>query len=355
MSILADRQQEGKKWLIIDTDAGVDDAVAISLALKLAPRYGYVVKYLSTEFGNCDLDQVIKNVAKTRRAAGCDASTGPTMIQGCSKPLVCPRMDATYFHGMDGLGNNTYPDVEHTGCAGDETTFADTMYDICAKAKQEGIEINFVSLGPLTNLATIISKHANFLFLLDKLTIMAGCGDGRGNVTRTAEFNVYADPEAAAAVFAALTRDSLCCTLVSYDITLKYPIPWKLFDRCIGVSTDEPNAPQTPLNDFLGSICSFTYNKCRTSNDVHEVEYCQGANICDSLCVAIALQDSSFVKTATAVNVDVELDGSMTRGQTVVDWGCFDGVVRHKNCNWIKTIDEEKWHQMVKDTFELSD
>lgn len=342
--------EENRKWLILDTDAGVDDAVAISLALQLGHKYNYEVKYLTTVFGNCSLEKVIKNVAKTRAANGLDASKGPQMIRGSIRPLQCEHNDASYFHGLDGMGNNSFPD-ELDESSGSAATFPDTLNDICMSAKANYIDITLLMLGPLTNLAITVQKYPSILKNLHQLVLMAGSGNGRGNVTRTAEFNVYADPEAAAIVFQAISDTQTRCILVSYDLTLQYPIPWSTFDEFIATN-HHPNSNR--LRYFLCSILDHTYNKNRAHNAaVHESDFPEGANICDALAVAVALCPEAMILQETGVNVDVELTGTMTRGQTVVDWGCYDGVVRYKNCRWVTHIDNALWLGMIKELFGL--
>jgi inosine-uridine nucleoside N-ribohydrolase len=77
----------------------VDDAVALSMGMKQASKYNYEIKMITTVFGNCSLDNVLKNVAKTRAACGLDAASGPAMVRGESEPLAGERIDAGYFHG----------------------------------------------------------------------------------------------------------------------------------------------------------------------------------------------------------------------------------------------------------------
>ena len=194
------------RWLVIDTDAGVDDAIAIALALQLVklPEYAYQIKALTTCFGNVDCPQVIKNVSKVRAANGYSGHTGPNIIHGCHEPLTCKRLDATYFHGMDGLGNNSYPDESNEHDLNNKTS-AEFFVDICAEIEKNNdapnndqIELTLVMLGPLTNLAVALATNNDVVFgNISHLVIMGGCGNARGNLTRTTEFNISADPEAA--------------------------------------------------------------------------------------------------------------------------------------------------------------
>ena len=98
--------QTHRKWLAIDTDAGVDDAVALCLAMQLAESYGYEVKMISCVQGNCSLDQVAINVAKCREACRGVGNPEPKICIGSDKSLKGTQVDATFFHGNDGLGKH---------------------------------------------------------------------------------------------------------------------------------------------------------------------------------------------------------------------------------------------------------
>ncbi|CAM9254891.1 unnamed protein product [Ectocarpus fasciculatus] len=338
------------RWLIVDTDAGVDDAVALAMAFRLGSKFNYEIKMITTVFGNCSLENVITNVAKTRAACGLDAVSGPPMYAGEKDPLVGQRIDAGYFHGNDGLGNNSFPE-EATGLnEGDHAV--DKILEVCAEARQKGISATLLALGPLTNLARVIEKDASVLRSLDKVVMIGGCGNARGNVCRTTEFNVTADPEAAQNVMAALLEQDVVCTLVSWELTLAYSIPWEVYDE---VMSDE-SAKRSRLNNFLKEICQVSYGSPHLRIPVphfsHPGEHFGGAVICDVLAMVVALNPDSVIEASEEVNVEVELDGKLTRGQTVVDWGCFDGVVRKKNCSWVTRVNHNAFISMFKEIFD---
>lgn len=340
------------KWLIIDTDAGVDDAVAIAMALKLGPRYGYEVKLITTVFGNCDLNKVVKNVAKTRAACGLSAEVGPEIRRGCSEPLVGGhRLDAEYFHGSDGLGNTNFPE-EPSGILEDSPADAiDRILEVVSDAEKLGVPVALVTLGPLTNIAALLARDENIPMRLEKLVMIGGCGNARGNVHRTTEFNITADPEAAAEVFNSFARTNTLCLLVSWELTLAYSIPWTVYNEEMSVE----NATKSRLNNFLREICAFSFGKNEKIGLPHfslPGQHFGGAVICDVLAIAAALNPEGIIKAAQDVNVEVELVGSLTRGQTVVDWGCFDPVTRPLNCKWITEVDLNAYVQMFRDIFD---
>lgn len=343
---------EPRKWLIIDTDAGVDDAVAIALALRLSARYGYEVKLITTVFGNCNLNKVIKNVAKTRAACGLSAEMGPEIRRGCAEPLVGgPRMDAEYFHGADGLGNTNFAEEPSGVLDGGPCDAVDRMLELIAEGERLDVPVTLITLGPLTNIAALLARDQSVPKRLERLVVIGGCGNARGNVHRTTEFNVTADPEAAAEVFNCLARTNSMCLLVSWELTLAYSIPWTVYNEEMSVE----NAAKSRLNHFLREICAFSFGKNEKIGLPHfslPGQHFGGAVICDLLAVAVALNPEGLIKSAQDVNVEVELVGSLTRGQTVVDWGCFDPVARPMNCKWITEIDLSVYLQMFRDIFD---
>lgn len=145
--------------MVIDTDAGVDDAFALAMAVKHAAKHEYEVKLFTTVFGNCSLEQVIKNVSKFRAAAN---SPHVNISRGCEYPIVKEGMlDAAYFHGLDGMGNNSFPD-EESGIDSDAIPAPQQLVDIAKEAKRQGVEMTLVMMGPLTNLAAAVSSGSIF-------------------------------------------------------------------------------------------------------------------------------------------------------------------------------------------------
>lgn len=341
--------QPEKKWLCIDTDAGVDDAFALAMGMKLAPSYGFDIKLITTVFGNCGLEQVIKNVAKTRAACGKDNSSGPTIVRGCEHPIIKETLiDATYFHGGDGLGNNTFADEESGVLDGNNA--ANEIIKMSYESKHQGASMTLLMLGPLTNLASAIQIDDSFLLDVESLVIIGGCGNGHGNVGRTTEFNVNADCEAASIVFSWLADHNKLCTLVSWELTLATSIPWQIFDEL----NSEENMKTSRLNHFLSEISRFSYSFTKRNPIPHfsdPGEHFNGAVICDALAMAVALNPDRVIVSSHDVNTEVELAGRITRGQTVVDWGCYDGIIRPKNCKWIMKIDDSVYQQMFRQIY----
>ena len=204
---------------IVDTDAGVDDAVALCMGMRLARQYGCVLPLVTTVFGNCAVEQVGANVVSCVRACGLDQSDRPRIVAGAPANLRGdPPFYATYFHGADGLGGAAEP-MENSELAAELSAgrAADAIVEAAAAAAADGAALQCVAIGPLTNLALALRASPDVASQLD-VVLMGGCASGRGNTRRTVEYNVFADPEAAAAVFAARWR----------SLTV---LPWEL---CLG-------------------------------------------------------------------------------------------------------------------------
>lgn len=360
-----------KRWLIIDTDAGVDDAIALCMMMRLQHNYNCSVRLITTTFGNCDLEQVGVNVRKCR--AACGLANFPPISVGADKPLIQKRVDATYFHGSDGLGDANIPAPESKL---DQRTATESILDVCREAIKEGAKVTVVTLGPLTNIAILLRTIASsdntevkgskpeenktqdvFRQALDKLVIMGGCGNGHGNVTRTAEFNVFADPDSAAEVFGA---EDLPKTIVSWELCRAFPLPWPAFDQYIGDisgkdgKTVHDDDGTTKVQDFLQRVSHLPYVHRRNppSSVANARTGVNGAVICDALAMAIAM-DPSLITNSTDVHVEVELEGRLTRGTTVVDWGCYDGIFRHRSNTWVLGVDVQGYIRIVRELCEF--
>jgi purine nucleosidase len=330
------------------SDAGVDDAYALVMAIKLSQQHNYQLKLITTVFGNCSLPQVIQNVSKIRHACGLSTDTGPKISSGCCHPIIKETMmDATYFHGNDGLGNNTFPSQESGIEDENLNRAAEDLIQLCHEAKEKNEKVTLIMLGPLTNLARAISIQDDIVTYLDEIYIMGGCGNGHGNVKRTTEFNITADCEAASIVFNNLCQHEKLCTIISWELTLENTIPWDLFDEMNSEESDKTSS----ISSFFRGISQFSYHPDKRIPIPHfsiPSEHFHGAVICDALAVAIALDPQNLIQSQTLVHVDVELKGELTRGQTVVDWGCYDGIVRTKNCQWVLVAKSDVFVEMFR-------
>ena len=190
---------------IIDTDPGIDDALALLLAWG-AP--GMRVDALTTVAGNVPLEAAITNAL--RLVALRRPVPAPRIAAGADQPLARPLWTAVKYHGADGLGDlAAWPPVNP------DVVPRDAVPLLLDAARRDGPDLTLIALGPLTNVALAVRADPAVVRRIGRVVVMGGAVDVPGNVTATAEFNVYVDPEAAREVLdAGLTVD-----LVPLDAT----------------------------------------------------------------------------------------------------------------------------------------
>ena len=176
--------------LILDVDTGVDDALALGLAV-LRPDVELLA--VTTLAGNVDVENTTEN---TRRVLAFLGANDVPVHRGASRPLARPPRDAAHYHGQNGLGDAEFP-AAAAQLGSDRGPAA-----IIRMAKQYPGEIVLVAVGPMTNIAIALNVCPELPSLLRRFVVMGGAFDVPGNVTKHAEFNFWADPEAAAQVFA---------------------------------------------------------------------------------------------------------------------------------------------------------
>jgi purine nucleosidase len=194
-----------KQKLIIDTDCGSDDAMAIAMALH---DPGYDILFFTVVAGNVSLDQAVQNTLLTIETAG---SYEPPVYPGCRDMLLRDLVFAHETHGTDGMGDMGLKPrrLKAAGCHG-----AIKLIE-ALKAHDPG-EIEIVALGPLTNLAIALRLDAEALGRVKRISVMGSAGLGAGNVSPLAEFNIWQDAEAAKI----LLESGLPLLLVGWDACL---------------------------------------------------------------------------------------------------------------------------------------
>ena len=197
-------------YIIIDTDAGVDDAIALMLALGDSNTK---VEAVTTVAGNVDVDRVTHNVGIVLDRMGADAP----IFHGCDRPLIGERIHAAGVHGEDGLGDSNLPPSKRA------VHSQHAALAMARLARERPGELSLVALAPLTNVALAMRLDASFAANLKSVTVMGGAVQAQGNSSPVAEFNVLADPEAAKIVLGAGVAD---LSLLSWETTVKYPVPW---------------------------------------------------------------------------------------------------------------------------------
>ncbi len=271
--------------LIIDTDAGVDDAMAILMALA---KPDCEVVAITTVSGNVHVDRVLSNVGIVLDVAR--AQEIP-FYRGADRPLVGRPIDAVGVHGRDGLGDVGFPESRR---APQGMHAAVALVEIARR--MEG-QCTLVALGPLTNLALAVQLEPDLPRLLRGTVIMGGAFKGRGNVTPVAEFNVFCDPEAARVVFSSGFRP----VVVSWDVALDTPVPWDEWDALL--------AKGEIGKRFVGPISA----RLRSLLAERGLD---GMLVPDPLAMVAALEPGAV--SLSDAWVDVEARGEVGRGLTVM-------------------------------------
>jgi purine nucleosidase len=272
--------------LLFDVDTGVDDALALLLALGHPDAE---VVGIGTVAGNVELDQTTENSLKVLALK--DRADVP-VARGSPKPLVEPLHTAAYVHGNDGLGNSGLPP---SGLAPTGEHAADQLIRL---AQAQPGEITLVAVGPLTNVALALAKQPALPQLLKRVVVMGGAFTVSGNTSPTAEFNIWVDPEAAQIVFEA----GFPLTIVPLDATSQ------------ALLTDEHLAQlgDSPLARFVRAVTRAPMDRAATRRGRRV------AAMHDPLAAAIAL-DPSLLADAPELPVTVETAGRWTRGMTIAD------------------------------------
>jgi purine nucleosidase len=273
--------------LLIDTDPGVDDALALLMAFNDPLHH---VVGLTIAAGNVGLRHTVANALKLCEVTGVDAP----VFAGCESPLLHPARDAAYVHGQDGFGDTGYApaarsaEAEHAALA------------ILRLSHEHAGRLLLVALGPLTNVALALKLDPSLPQRIARFVVMGGAITAHGNITAAAEFNVAFDPEAAHIVFSAFPK----IELVDWEATVAHGLHHDQVDEWL--QADSPRAR------FYDSISRQTraWSAERRGERWHSA---------DALAMAYALAPAGALKLVERP-VAVELDGRHTRGATVVDW-----------------------------------
>jgi purine nucleosidase len=271
--------------LILDCDPGLDDALALLLAHG-DPNLDLVA--VTTVGGNVSLEGTTRNALQLREYLGFH---DVPIAAGAAGPLTGPTRDAAEVHGASGLGNVTLPEAI---LATSEIPAVDLIIQTLQAAPGT---VHLVATGPLTNIALALAKEPRIVEWAASFIIMGGSYT-RGNTTPAAEFNIYADPDAAAAVFAA----GWAVVMVGLDLTLQAIVHEGIVDRMHKLG---------PLGvDLIAPLATFWTNPLDDEWD--------GQALHDVCAVAYLARPDLF--TTKPARVEVELTGTFTRGATVVDF-----------------------------------
>src|SRR5579872_4275913 len=277
--------QTAPKKIIIDTDPGTDDALAILLALN-SPEVQ--VQAITVVPGNVTAQQGLQNALKMVSLANrCDIP----VAGGAQHPLFQKLITAEFWHGKNGLANVELPASK---CKADPRFGPDLIIEMVHKYPHE---ITLIPVGPLTNIALAVSKDPSIVPLVNNIVIMGGSITG-GNVDGAAEANIYGDPEAASIVFNA----GWMVTMIGSDVGERTLITRKYLA--------DLQALHGPESDFIAKLADWYLTRSEKSGY-------EGAAMYDPLAVATVI-DPSLV-TLKDMHVDVETKGEFTRGETVAN------------------------------------
>ena len=302
--------------LIIDTDMGIDDAVALLMALAYP---GVEIRGITTVMGNIALPQVVHNAG-----AVLDIAAAPTIpiYQGCATPLLQYQPDdATYVHGNDGLGGAA---PQKTDRLIEKKHAALALIDLVRHAPGE---ITLLTLGPLTNVALAIRLYPDFLNQLGKLVVMGGAVNGYGNMSAASEFNIAVDPEAAALMFNACSQAKKTIHLISWEATLDHGILFSSWDSLI--------QGQTPVTLFVQKMTAHIRQNYGDTTVLWP----------DPLAAAVALEPTIVTEQETRF-VAVEPGHNLGRGQTIVDRRRWTKST--PNTNIINKVNLQRFQELLK-------
>ena len=279
--------------LLIDTDCGSDDAVALLIAFR-SPNVK--VEAITTVAGNVGMEQATRNTLYTMEFCGANVP----VYKGLAKPILALHADAKAIHGDDGMGNQNFPAPKAE--ARDEHAEDALIRLIRANPG----ELTLVTLGPLSNIAVALMRDPEIAGLVKETVVMGGAANVIANVTPSAEYNIWEDPEAARIVF----QSGMPLVMIGIEL-------------CRGDAVFGPQ-DQRRLRAMKSRYADFVLDINQVLIGAVAKYGIDGIDMPDPITMAIAINRSLLLESADCF-VDVETAGELTRGETVVDrfgvWG----------------------------------
>ena len=298
----------------IDTDTGVDDAVALLCALKLDKL---AIRGISAVAGNVEHAKTFKNCRNVLAYAGREDIK---VYPGAIKPMCVELDDASEVHGKDGLGGVVIPESP----AEKETMHAwDAIYEA---AKKEGGKLQIVAVGPLTNIANAIISHPDLKDMVERILIMGGAAVG-GNATMAAEFNIYADPHSA-------------------ETVMQSGIPVVMFGLDVTVDAYLDAKDIQDIRNFNTKISQFFADVVQSNVNFYIKNYKREILCIHDACPLIYLQYPEIF-TGQKAGVYVEIQSRLSFGKTVTDiWS--DTKFKSRETMVMLGVDREKFASTLK-------
>ncbi len=306
--------------ILLDTDPGVDDAQAILLA---SAHPNAKIEAIFTVGGNVGLEHTTRNALSIVEAIGQDI---PVYEGSGSALVVFPAEDAAWVHGNDGLGDaDIRPEAKQI-----ESEFASAA--LVRMLNAEPNEFTLVAIGPLTNIALALKIDPSLPTKVKRFVVMGGAVTAHGNTSNVAaEFNIYADPEAAFNVFEAWAEAGNLIELVDWEATMRFGVPFSLVEQWRKIGS--------PRSDFFNRVSN------RSFDWASEAEGRTKMFAADPLALAVAV-DPGCVTHAETRYVMVETAGMFARGQTIVDWNSQLG--KTPNTSIVLEVDAQRYYDLFE-------
>jgi inosine-uridine nucleoside N-ribohydrolase len=303
------------KHIILDTDPGVDDALAFMLALG-SPELE--VEAVTTVVGNVSHEKEHRNAKQLLEFLG---RTDIPVCGGAERPMLREARDSEGFHGTSGLGDAVLPEPKM------RSDPRSAVQVIQQKADELGRDLTLVAIGPLTNVAVALLSDPSLSETVGGLVIMGGAFNltpyGLGNANAVAEFNIWHDPEAAGIVF----NSGIPLVCVGLDTTTHpdYRMSVAMFQEIKVKDTERSRL----IADLCGSL----------------VKRFNGFSLHDPMTLAYVVDPTIF--RTEKYRVDVETVGELTRGMTVVDRRRYHRAQEEANAEIVVEVDAERFHGLI--------
>jgi purine nucleosidase len=304
-----------RRKIIIDTDPGQDDAVAILLALACPEELD--VLGITCVAGNVPLELTAKNARMVCELAG---KTDVPVFAGCDRPLGRDLVTAEHVHGKTGLDG---PDLPDPRMPLQDRHAVDFIIDTLRRA--ESGSVTLCPLGPLTNIATAFHRAPDVVSRVKEIVLMGGAYFEVGNITPAAEFNIYVDPQAAGIVY----KSGIPIVTMPLDVTHKALVTSSRNDRFRALGT-KVGVAVAQMTDFFERFDKEKYGST-------------GAPLHDPCVTAYLLRPDLF--SGRHVNVEIETQSELTMGMTVADWWGVTG--RPKNTLFIGDLDADGFFTLL--------
>ena len=306
--------------IIIDTDPGTDDAVAILIAL--AHFTDEELLGITTVAGNVKVDVGTRNALRILEHA---KRNKIPVYEGEAQPLVRELETAEWVHGTDGLNFVPFPEPSKS----EESLGAvDYLRETLENTKEK---FTLAVLGPMTNIGKLIRDFPNVKDNIEKIVFMGG-GAGMGNHTPVAEFNILVDPEAADIVLSS----GIPLVMMGLDVTHQAISTKERIEKIVATGSETGKL----LSGLMGSLLDV---------DIVKEKFPDGTPVHDAFVTAYLVDET--LTTGEIVNVEVETQSELTVGQTVVDVNNISG--RTANVHWMNEVDDKKLFSIITKTSEL--